>query len=313
MSGLSLMLQFTLALVLVALAVLSLQLATLAILRMYRSPRRLRMPLLPDEALPDVLVQLPVCDEGSLAVRVAAAAAQLDWPKNKLQIQLLDDGPADKHEALIAAVGEIIPSGGNLSIMRRGERAGFKAGNLAFGLKHSQAPYVAVFDADFVPPPDFLRRTVPALVADNGLAFVQARWGHANRNRNWLTRAQGFLLDSHFAIEQEARFRAALPMSFNGTAGVWSREAIDNGGGWTGDTLTEDLDLSMRCALKGYRMAFVHDLEVPGELPETAAAWRAQQARWTKGHAQCARKLLPQIWASNFPLWQKTAMTLQMC
>jgi cellulose synthase/poly-beta-1,6-N-acetylglucosamine synthase-like glycosyltransferase len=271
------------------------------------------MPLLPDEALPDVLVQLPVCDEGSLAVRVAAAAAQLDWPKNKLQIQLLDDGPADKHEALIAAVGEIIPSGGNLSIMRRGERAGFKAGNLAFGLKHSQAPYVAVFDADFVPPPDFLRRTVPALVADNGLAFVQARWGHANRNRNWLTRAQGFLLDSHFAIEQEARFRAALPMSFNGTAGVWSREAIDNGGGWTGDTLTEDLDLSMRCALKGYRMAFVHDLEVPGELPETAAAWRAQQARWTKGHAQCARKLLPQIWASNFPLWQKTAMTLQMC
>ena len=312
MSGLSLMLQFTLALVLVALAVLSLQLATLAILRMYRSPRRLRMPLLPDEALPDVLVQLPVCDEGSLAVRVAAAA-QLDWPKNKLQIQLLDDGPADKHEALIAAVGEIIPSGGNLSIMRRGERAGFKAGNLAFGLKHSQAPYVAVFDADFVPPPDFLRRTVPALVADNGLAFVQARWGHANRNRNWLTRAQGFLLDSHFAIEQEARFRAALPMSFNGTAGVWSREAIDNGGGWTGDTLTEDLDLSMRCALKGYRMAFVHDLEVPGELPETAAAWRAQQARWTKGHAQCARKLLPQIWASNFPLWQKTAMTLQMC
>jgi cellulose synthase/poly-beta-1,6-N-acetylglucosamine synthase-like glycosyltransferase len=261
------MLQFTLALVLVALAILSLQLAVLAILRMYRAPRRLRMPLIPDEALPHVLVQLPVCDEGHLAVRVAASAAQLDWPKDKLEIQLLDDGPAHKHEALIAAVREIVPADINLKIMRRGERAGFKAGNLAFGLTRSQAPYVAVFDADFVPPADFLRRTVPALVADNGLAFVQARWGHANRNRNWLTRAQGFLLDSHFAVEQEARFRAGLPMSFNGTAGVWSREAIDNGGGWTGDTLTEDLDLSMRCSLKGYRMGFVHDLEVPGELP----------------------------------------------
>lgn len=307
------MLQFTLALVLVALAILSLQLAVLAILRMYRAPRHLRMPLIPDEALPHVLVQLPVCDEGSLAVRVAASAAQLDWPKDKLEIQLLDDGPAHKHEALIAAVRDVVPADVNLKIMRRGERAGFKAGNLAFGLTHSQAPYVAVFDADFVPPRDFLRRTVPALVADNGLAFVQARWGHANRNRNWLTRAQGFLLDSHFAVEQEARFRAGLPMSFNGTAGVWSREAIDNGGGWTGDTLTEDLDLSMRCSLKGYRMGFVHDLEVPGELPETAAAWRAQQARWTKGHAQCAAKLLPLIWSSAIPLWQKTAMTLQMC
>jgi cellulose synthase/poly-beta-1,6-N-acetylglucosamine synthase-like glycosyltransferase len=307
------MLQFTLALVLVALAILSLQLAVLAILRMYRAPRHLRMPLIPDEALPHVLVQLPVCDEGSLAVRVAASAAQLDWPKDKLEIQLLDDGPAHKHEALIAAVRDVVPADVNLKIMRRGERAGFKAGNLAFGLTHSQAPYVAVFDADFVPPRDFLRRTVPALVADNGLAFVQARWGHANRNRNWLTRAQGFLLDSHFAVEQEARFRAGLPMSFNGTAGVWSREAIDNGGGWTGDTLTEDLDLSMRCSLKGYRMGFVHDLEVPGELPETAAAWRAQQARWTKGHAQCAAKLLPMIWSSAIPLWQKTAMTLQMC
>ncbi len=313
MSGLSLTLQCLLALDLIALATLSLQLATLAFLRLTRPPRFLRLPLLPDEALPHVLVQLPVCDEGDLPVRVAAAAARLDWPKDKLTIQLLDDGPAQKHDALTNMVREIIPeSDPRFSILRRGERAGFKAGNLAFGLKHSQAPYVAVFDADFVPPSDFLRRTVPALVADNGLAFVQARWGHANRDRNWLTRAQGFLLDLHFAVEQEARFRTGLPMSFNGTGGVWSREAIDNGGGWTGDTLTEDLDLSMRCALKGYRMAMVSDLEVPGELPETAAAWRAQQARWTKGHAQCARKLLPQIWASNLSLPIKAAMSLQI-
>jgi cellulose synthase/poly-beta-1,6-N-acetylglucosamine synthase-like glycosyltransferase len=154
---------------------------------------------------------------------------------------------------------------------------------------------------------------VPALIADQKLCFVQARWGHANREKNWLTRAQGVLLDSHFAVEQEARFRAGLPFSFNGTAGVWNRAAIDNAGGWTGDTLTEDLDLSMRCALKGWRAAMVSDLEVPGELPETAAAWRTQQARWTKGHAQCARKLIPQIWRSGFPVWKKLAMTLQIC
>src|SRR5258708_5004434 len=136
------------------------------------------------------------------------------------------------------------------------------------------------------PARDVLRRTVPALVGDVGLAVVQARWGHANRARNWLTRAQGVLLDGHFAVEQEARFRSGLPISFNGTAGVWRREAIEHGGGWTGDTLTEDLDLSMRCALKGWRAALISDLEVPGELPEPAAAWRSQQARWTEGHPQ---------------------------
>jgi cellulose synthase/poly-beta-1,6-N-acetylglucosamine synthase-like glycosyltransferase len=142
---------------------------------------------------------------------------------------------------------------------------------------------------------------------------VQSRWGHANRAANWLTRVQGLLLDGHFAVEQEARFRAGLPLSFNGSAGVWNRTAIEQGGGWTGDTLTEDLDLSMRCMMQGWRGAMVSDLVVPGELPQTAAAWRAQQARWTKGHAQVARKLLPVIWSSAMPLWKKAAMTLQMC
>jgi len=312
MTGLSLILQFLLAGVLCVIAVLSVQLVVLGYFRLYRSPPRIRTPLLPDEALPHVLVQLPVCDEGPLAVRVAAAAARLDWPRDKLEIQVLDDGHAGDPEDLVRAILSVVPVGVNLNILRRGERSGFKAGNLAFGLKHSDAPYVAIFDADFVPPTDFLRRTVPALIADSGLAYVQARWGHANRTKNWLTRAQGMLLDAHFAVEQEARFRAGLPMSFNGTAGVWSRAAIDNGGGWTGDTLTEDLDLSMRCAMKGWRTALMSDVVVPGELPETAAAWRAQQARWTKGHAQTARKLMPLIWASAMPLWKKTAMTLQM-
>ncbi|MGZ5932974.1 MAG: glycosyltransferase family 2 protein [Rhizomicrobium sp.] len=312
MTGLSLILQCMLAGVLCVIAALSIQLVVLGYLRLYRPAPRVRTPLLPDEALPRVLVQLPVCDEGPLAVRVAAAAARMDWPLDKLEIQVLDDGRSGDPEDLVRAIMSVVPEGVNLKVLRRGERSGFKAGNLAFGLKHCDAPYVAIFDADFVPPTDFLRRTVPALVADSGLAYVQARWGHANRTKNWLTRAQGMLLDAHFAVEQEARFRAGLPMSFNGTAGVWSRAAIDNGGGWTGDTLTEDLDLSMRCAMKGWRTALMSDVEVPGELPETAAAWRAQQARWTKGHAQTARKLLPAIWASDMPLWKKAAMSLQM-
>jgi cellulose synthase/poly-beta-1,6-N-acetylglucosamine synthase-like glycosyltransferase len=306
-------LQFVLAGVLVLLALLSVQLAALGFVRHFRQQPLLRLPDLPDEALPDVLVQLPVCEEGALAVRVASAAARLDWPKEKLRIQVLDDGRENDHESLARAIRSVVADDVNLEILRRGNRRGFKAGNLAYGLEHSDAPYVAIFDADFVPPTDFLRRTVPALIADTGLAFVQARWGHANRDKNWLTRVQGVLLDAHFAVEQEGRTRAGLPISFNGTAGVWRREAIESGGGWTGDTLTEDLDLSIRCALQGWRAGLMPDLEVPGELPETAAGWRAQQARWNKGHAQCARKLMPKIWSSDFPLWKKLIVSLQIC
>ncbi|HEY2445398.1 MAG TPA: glycosyltransferase family 2 protein [Rhizomicrobium sp.] len=313
MSGASLILQTALACVLIVLALLSLQLMSLSIVRRFWPARALPAPDLPPSCEPDVLVQLPVCDEGGLALRVAQAAARLDWPRDRLQIQLLDDGRAEDHEALCEAARRVVPDDVDFCVLRRGERSGFKAGNLAYGLTHSVAPYVAIFDADFVPQADFLRRTVPVLVADPGLAFVQARWGHANRERNWLTRAQGILLDGHFAVEQEARFRAGLPISFNGTAGVWNRRAIDQGGGWTGDTLTEDLDLSIRCALKGWRGAVMTDLEVPGELPETAAAWRAQQARWTKGHAQVARKLLPAILSSRLPIWKKIVVSFQIC
>lgn len=312
MSDLSLILQCGLAVVLLLLALLTAQLVMLAYFRLTRPSPYLRRPTLPDEALPHVLVQLPVRNEGALAVRVAAAAARLDWPLDKLHIQVLDDGNAENHEDLRRAVLATIPAGVQIDILKRNDRKGFKAGNLANGLLYSDAPFVAVFDADFVPPSDFLRRTVPALVADNDLCFVQARWGHANRELNWLTRAQGLLLDAHFAVEQEARFRAGLPMSFNGTAGVWRRAAIDDAGGWSGDTLTEDLDLSIRCVLKGWRSAFVGDVVAPGELPETAAAWRAQQARWTKGHAQCAKKLLPTLWASALPAPIKCAITLQL-
>ena len=313
MHGASLSLQVALACVLVTVCTLSVQLAFLAWVRVSRKCPSVKRAALADSELPHVLVQLPVCNEGALALRVAMAAGRLDWPADRLTIQFLDDGDGANHEALAAQILGVVPAGIDFQILRRGVRTGFKAGNLAFGLNHSNAPYVAVFDADFVPSADFLRRTVPALVADTGLAFVQARWGHANRDANWLTRVQGLLLDAHFAVEQEARFSAGMPISFNGTAGVWSRAAIESGGGWSGDTLTEDLDLSMRCVMKGWRAAMLPEIVVPGELPQTAAAWRAQQARWTKGHAQVARKLLPSVWTSAMPLWKKAAMSLQMC
>src|SRR6478752_4986012 len=313
MHGLSQFLQFALCLILIGVCMLSFQLAGLAWVRLFRKGPVLKRAELADADLPHVLVQLPVCNEGPLALRVAASAARMDWPRDRLTIQLLDDGDSHAHDELAANVRAQVPDDVNFHILRRGDRKGFKAGNLAFGLCHSDAPFVAVLDADFVPPADFLRRTVPALLADSGLAFVQTRWGHANRTANWLTRVQGLLLDAHFAVEQEARFRAGMPLTFNGSAGVWNRTAIEQGGGWTGDTLTEDLDLSMRCMMEGWRGAMVSDLVVPGELPQTAAAWRAQQARWTKGHAQVARKLLPLIWSSTMPLWKKTAMTMQMC
>jgi len=302
-----------LAIVLVAVCTLSMQLAMLGWLRVTRKRPDLRKLEMPEAELPHVLVQLPVCNEGAVALRVAAAACALDWPRDRLTIQVLDDGNAENHAVLAQSLPGIVPQGVNLQLLRRGDRKGFKAGNLAFGLSHSEAPFVAMFDADFVPAPDFLRRTLPVLLADDGLAFVQTRWGHANRDTNWLTRVQGLLLDTHFAVEQEARFRAGLPMAFNGSAGVWNRTAIEQAGGWAGDTLTEDLDLSMRCVLQGWRSAMLDDLEVPGDLPETAAAWRSQQARWTKGPAQCARKLLPSVWESALPVWKKIAMTAQMC
>mgnify|MGYP001597313010 CR=1 FL=1 len=313
MHGLSQFLQFALCIILICVCTLSVQLAALAWVRLFRKAPALRRAELAEGGFPHVLVQLPVCNEGPLALRVAAAACAIDWPRDRLTIQLLDDGDSDGHDALARDIRALVSADTDFQVLHRGDRKGFKAGNLAFGLAHSDAPYVAVLDADFVPPADFLKRTVPVLVADNGLAFVQSRWGHANRAANWLTRVQGLLLDSHFAVEQEARFRAGLPISFNGSAGVWNRTAIEQGGGWTGDTLTEDLDLSMRCMMAGWRGAMVSDLVVPGELPQTAAAWRAQQARWTKGHAQCARKLLPVIWSSAMPVWKKAAMSLQMC
>ncbi len=250
--------------------------------------------------LPRVLVQLPLYNERAVAVRVIRAAAALDWPPERLEIQVLDDSEDETRELVDREVRRLRAQGVSIRALRRAERQGFKAGALAHGLACSDAPFVAVFDADFVPRADFLRRVMGDFEGPN-VALVQARWGHLDRERGPLTRAQATLLDGHFSVEHAARFRSGLWFNFNGTAGVWRRVAIEAGGGWQGDTLTEDLDLSYRTQLAGWRFVYRDDVEVPAELPWDLAAFLNQQHRWAKGSVQVLRKLGARIAQAQYP------------
>jgi cellulose synthase/poly-beta-1,6-N-acetylglucosamine synthase-like glycosyltransferase len=244
---------------------------------------------------PTVTVQLPLYEEAAVAARAVDALAALDYPRDRLELQVLDDS-SDETAALAAArVALHRTAGVPIEHVRRGTRAGFKAGALEHGLARARGGLVAVFDADFVPDPSFLRRTVPHL-ADPGVGLVQARWEHLNRGESLLTRVQALALDGHFRVEQAARCGADRFFNFNGTAGVFRRAAIEAAGGWQADTLTEDLDLSLRAQLCGWRFVYLDDVAVPAELPDDVAAWRSQQARWTRGAGQTARKLLGAVW-----------------
>ncbi|MEO6594578.1 MAG: glycosyltransferase, partial [Planctomycetota bacterium] len=268
--------------------------------------------------VPVVLVQLPVFNERDVVARLVAAMGRLDWPRERLRVQLLDDSTDDSVTLGAAAVATLQHAGVQAVHLRRGDRTGFKAGALEYGLavdaRHPDgpAPFVAIFDADFVPAPDFLRRTLPPLLGCVGMAFVQTRWEHLNPDDSLLTRAQAIGIDGHFAIEQAARAWSGLTLNFNGTCGVWRRAAIDASGGWQHDTLTEDLDLSYRAQLAGYRAGYLLDTAVPGELPPTLEAWRAQQFRWAKGSLQTAIKLLPSIWRSGWSLARKLGATMHL-
>jgi cellulose synthase/poly-beta-1,6-N-acetylglucosamine synthase-like glycosyltransferase len=268
--------------------------------------------VLNEEDLPRVLIQIPIFNERHVVRRILGATAALDWPADKLTIQLLDDSIDETREIAEAAVQELRAAGVDAHRLHRVDRTGFKAGALHAGLGVTDHPYVAMFDADFIPRPDFLRRTVGVLENDKRLAFVQGRWDHLNGDENRLTRAQTLMLDAHFGVEQPARSMTGLPLPFNGTCGIWRRAAIDDAGGWKADTLTEDLDLSLRAHLKGWRARYLSDITVPGELPSSIAAWRVQQFRWTKGFAQVACKLLPTIWRSDLPRKAKVAVSLQL-
>ena len=305
--------ELLLTLCLVILAIFSFNLALLILARILTPKRRLAIATPEEAALPRVLVQLPLFNEGELVERILTAVIALDWPRDRLQIQVLDDSIDGSLVLSRQAVAALRQGGVEIELLHRVQRTAFKAGALAAGLERSDAPYVAIFDADFIPPPDFLRKTIGTLIAEPNLAYVQARWAHLNRDESLLTRIQARLLDSHFGVEQEARWRLGLPIPFNGTCGVWRRAAIEDAGGWEGDTLTEDLDLSLRARLRGWRSGYLKDLAVPGVLPVSARAWRVQQFRWTKGFVQCFVKLIPLIWASPaLPLWQKPIISLQI-
>ncbi len=266
-------------------------------------------PDLPDE-LPTVTVQLPIYNELYVSERVIDAAARLDYPAGSLQIQVLDDSTDETSRIVVAAVRRARERGVDIVHVRRSDRSGFKAGALANGLRTATGELVAVFDADFVPAPDFLLRAVSHF--DDDVAFVQARWGHVNRDHSWLTRMQAVAIDGHFLVEQTARGARGWWFNFNGTAGVWRRRAIDDAGGWQTETLTEDLDLSYRAHLRGWRGRFVEDLVVPGEIPAQISGFRRQQHRWARGSLECARKLLPAVWRSDERLGVKAQASLHL-
>ncbi len=247
---------------------------------------------------PDVLVQLPVFNEYYVVERLIDAAVSLNYPKERLYIQVLDDS-TDESLALAARMVEHYKNEGfNIEQIRRPDRKGFKAGALQYGLELSNAPYVVVFDADFVPESDFILRTITEF-QNPEIGMVQTRWGHLNRHYSLLTRVQAFALDAHFTVEQMGRNLGSHFINFNGTAGIWRRKCIEDAGGWSADTLTEDLDLSYRAQLKGWKFKFLEDVISPAELPAEMNALKNQQYRWNKGAAECYKKHLKTVFKSK--------------
>jgi len=253
---------------------------------------------------PPLTVQLPLYNEPNVALRLVEAVAKLEYP-GTLDIQVLDDSTDETSSILAEAVARIAATGVSIAHLRRSSRDGYKAGALAHGMRLSSAELFAVFDADFVPPPDLLPRMVPYF-AGAKVGMVQARWGHLNRDQSLLTRVQALFLDAHFAVESAARNFGGRFFNFNGTAGIWRRDAIEDAGGWSSSTLTEDLDLSYRAQLAGWEFVFLNDVEVPAELPAALSGFQDQQHRWAKGSIQTARKLLGTIVRSGLGKGVKT-------
>jgi hypothetical protein len=249
-------------------------------------------------AEPDVCVQVPIYNERYVAERVIDAVCAMDWPVHRLEVQLLDDSDDETYAIVSRRAAHWRHKGLRVAHVRRGTREGFKAGALAHGLSLTAAPFIAIFDADFVPPRDFLRRTL-GVFDDPRVGFAQARWGHLDEGYSWFTRLQALAIDFHFLVEQAVRSAKGYFTNFTGTAGVWRRIAIDDAGGWSARTLTEDLDLSYRAQLRGWRAAYIEDLVVPEELPVSIDAYRRQQSRWATGSFQSAFNLLVPVLRSR--------------
>ncbi len=285
----------------------------------YRHRKKRPRPAGRFEELPVVTIQLPMYNERHVARRIIEKTCQMDYPREKLQIQVLDDSVDETQQIAETAVLEARRNGFDIEYIHRNDRHGYKAGALANGLKSAKGGFVSIFDADFLPEPSFLKESIQYFT-DPKVCAVQTRWDHLNRNESLLTRSQAIFLDGHFAIEHVARNRSDRFMSFNGTAGTWRRAAITDAGGWHHDTLTEDLDLSYRAQLKGWKFVFLPELIAPAELPSEMTAFKAQQFRWTKGGAQTALKILPRVLLSKAPLKVKiegffhlTCFTLHLC
>ena len=252
------------------------------------------------ETWPAVVVQLPIFNERYVVKRLLKAVARFDYPQEKLHIQVLDDS-TDKTSELVKRLVRVLKKRGfSIDHIHRKDRTGFKAGALDRGMKQTDVDIIAVFDADFIPHPGFLKETIPHLLLPN-TGMVQTRWGHINRNYSMLTRLQAILLDGHFLIEHFARDRSGKFFNFNGTAGIWRRQAIEDAGGWTHDTLTEDLDLSYRAQLAGWKFRFLPNIISPAELPIGMNAFKTQQHRWAKGSIQTGMKLIGRILKSGLP------------
>jgi cellulose synthase/poly-beta-1,6-N-acetylglucosamine synthase-like glycosyltransferase len=250
--------------------------------------------------LPRVTVQLPIFNEQFVIERLLEAICRLDYPQEKLDIQVLDDSTDETAAVAGALVEQYAARGCSISYHHRTNRQGFKAGALAEGMKTAKGEFITIFDADFVPPEDFLLRTIHQFT-DPRVGMVQTRWSHINRHYSFLTEVEAILLDGHFVLEHSGRARSNVFFNFNGTAGVWRRIAIEEAGGWQHDTLTEDTDLSYRAQLKGWKFIYLQDVECPAELPVEMTAFKTQQARWAKGLIQTSKKILPQVLRSNEP------------
>lgn len=248
------------------------------------------------EGLPHVTVQLPLFNEPDVVEKLIDAVAGIEYPRDKFEIQVLDDSTDDTRDLAKAKVAEIVRRGIDAVYIHRHDRTGYKAGALAYGQKLAKGELIAVFDADFKPLPNFLRAIVPHF-RDPKVGCVQARWGHINREHSLLTGVQALMLDGHHMVENRARYAAGRFFNFSGTGGVWRKQAIVDAGGWEHDTITEDLDLSYRAQMAGWKFVYREDHVTPAELPEEMEAFRAQQFRWAKGTVQTARKLLKRIWA----------------
>jgi cellulose synthase/poly-beta-1,6-N-acetylglucosamine synthase-like glycosyltransferase len=258
-------------------------------------------PLAPQ---PIVTIQLPLYNEMYVADRLIESVCRIDYPAELLEIQVLDDSVDETRSIAERVVRRFASQGVDIKYFHRADRTGYKAGALEAGLKVARGEYIAIFDADFTPPSDFLTRLMPHF-ADPAIGMVQARWGHINEDYSLLTKIQSILLDGHFVLEHGSRSRAGRFFNFNGTAGIWRRAAIDDAGGWQHDTLTEDLDLSYRAQLRGWRFVFVSDVVAPAEVPVEMNAFKSQQHRWAEGSVQTCRKLLPQILRAKVPLGVK--------